>query len=152
MIESIKINEGTPAAQAEKGWFKYGKFYPYQDTTLKAIGYGHNFTSGEAYQFVNGITPAEAETLLVNDLKVHVYHAKQLAKQYSLRIPPDVQRVIVEMVYQMGYGGAQGFKKFFRALKEGNYRKAIFEMENSSWYKQTKGRVKKHIAVLAKYQ
>ena len=47
--------------------------------------------------------------------------------------PEDVQGVIVEMVFQMGFVGTMKFKKMVGHLKQRNYEGASEEMLDSKW-------------------
>lgn len=151
--EKIKVDEGTFEAQSAKH-VRNGRFQYFRDISQKGalcIGYGHNFPPSDRAKFEGGITPAEADALLQQDLVVHVNNAKKLYAQYRLQIPRDIQQVIVEMVYQMGHGSAAGFRKFFAALKNNNYRLAAAELRTSAWYRQTPNRVQGHIDVILRH-
>lgn len=50
------------------------------------------------------------------------------------------QRVLVSMVYQMGWGGVSKFPKFLAALKRGDFQDAAAEMLASAWHEQTPAR------------
>lgn len=92
------------------------------------IGYGRNIESV-------GISQAEAEILLVNDISaaIELCH-RMFSVFYSL---DDVrQEVLVNMMFNMGYSTFSGFKKFKAAIEAKNWQKAAYEMENSRWYKQ----------------
>ena len=46
------------------------------------------------------------------------------------------QRVIINMVFNLGYAGVCKFKKMIAAIEDKNYTKASDEMVNSRWYDQ----------------
>ena len=43
---------------------------------------------------------------------------------------------VVDMIYNLGFKGFSGFKKFAKAMKEKDYIKAVMELEDSKWFKQ----------------
>ena len=149
--EKIKNDEGTYAYQQSKGLARNGRFHYFLDISNNGdycIGYGHNFPPSLRSRYANGLSIAEAELLLQQDLVHHVNEAKKLYARYQLQVPREVQQIMVEMVYQMGSGSAAGFVKFFTALKNNNYRTAAAELQNSNWYSQTPERVQGHINIL----
>lgn len=141
--KDIKNDEGPIPYQTKRGYFRNGKFHVYLDSRgFPTIGYGHLVTSGENY--TNGLTESEGDTLLSKDLIKHVNGAKSIAATYNMRIPRVAQLVLVEMVFQLGKGGAMKFKNFMRCLAQGKYRTAASHLRDSAWYKQTTNRVEKH--------
>ena len=55
-------------------------------------------------------------------------------------MPPEIQGVIIEMCYQMGYSGFCKFKKAIANMKDKNWKGASEEMLDSKWAKQTSNR------------
>jgi lysozyme len=53
------------------------------------------------------------------------------------------QRVLVSMVYQMGWGGVSGFPKFLAAVKREDFDAASAEMLDSAWHAQTPARAER---------
>ena len=43
---------------------------------------------------------------------------------------------IVDMIYNLGFKGFSGFKKFAKAMEKKDYIKAVMELEDSKWFKQ----------------
>ena len=52
------------------------------------------------------------------------------------------QHCILEMAYQMGVEGVQGFSKMIEALRNGDYSRAAAEALDSLWAKQTPSRAR----------
>lgn len=52
-------------------------------------------------------------------------------------MPPEVQGVIIEMCYQIGFTGVMKFKKMIANMKDINWKGASDEMLDSLWAKQT---------------
>lgn len=54
--------------------------------------------------------------------------------------PAQVQRVLVNMAFNLGRNRLGRFKNMIRAVNEGNYAKAADEMVDSRWYNQVGNR------------
>ena len=101
------------------------RLYPYPDDKgFLTIGYGHNLTA-------NGISWAIAETLLDEDL----HHASD--KYFSLPIDiqrslnPPRRRVIVELIFWLGFSGLLKFDKMLAAIAQGDFETAANELMDS---------------------
>lgn len=55
-------------------------------------------------------------------------------------LPDQVQRVLVNMAFNLGRGRLSKFKKLITAVNEGNWQKAADEMVDSRWYNQVGNR------------
>jgi len=58
-------------------------------------------------------------------------------------LPTTAQHTITEMVFQLGKLGVSKFRNMWKALQEGNFIGASYEMLDSKWNKQTPNRCKK---------
>ena len=58
-------------------------------------------------------------------------------------MPPEVQGVIIEMCYQMGFSGFKKFKKAISNMQDKNWKGASEEMLDSRWAKQTPNRARR---------
>lgn len=56
---------------------------------------------------------------------------------------PEVQRVLINMAYQLGIEGVSRFHKMIDALVNHDYPRAADEMLDSKWAKQTPARAKR---------
>lgn len=111
------------------------KFQAYLDTKGNiTIGVGRNIK-------VKGISNDEAMLMLAND----IFQATKLANQFPWfqGLSNNRQLVIVSMIFNMGYVGFLGFHKMIEFLAQGNFNRAAFEMQNSSWSKQVDDRAKR---------
>jgi len=89
-----------------------------------------------------GITQDEAMEMLDNDIdRVNAQLAKALP--WLETKPPDVQRAIANMTFQMGIGALLKFKKMLAAIQARDYNAARREALNSAWAKQTPQRAKR---------
>ena len=120
LIERLKVNEGfrSQVYKCSEGF----------DT----IGYGLAIKDLE-------LTEKEAEYLLANRVSQKHLHLLDNLNWYK-DIPPEVQSVILEMVYQMGFSGFKKFKKAIANMKDKNWKVAADEMLDSRWAKQTPNR------------
>ena len=82
-----------------------------------------------------GITPDEAEYLLVNDID---RRAAELQKRKAFRdAPRPVKRALLNMAFQLGFNGLLGFTKMWQALERRDYDTAATEALDSKWASQT---------------
>ncbi|GAB6045085.1 lysozyme [Caminibacter profundus] len=119
LIETIKKHEGF-------------RGMPYKDSLgIPTIGYGTKLP----------ITEEEAEMLLQHRLDKKILELSD-REPFYLELPQKAQEVIANMAYQMGVNGVLRFKKMWKALKNGDYKKAADEMLDSRWAKQTPNRAR----------
>lgn len=116
---------------------------PYVCTAGKwTIGYGYNyqdrgFTTEVMTEILkSGFTEKLAEELMKEDVKHCVTTVEKVYPFYHGLSEPR-QAVVVDMVYQMGLGGFQKFRKMISALVLGDYKQASAEMKDSRWFKQS---------------
>jgi lysozyme len=97
----------------------------------------------------NGITDAEADYLLSNDIA-------KVSAQLDAALPwwrdqtPARQAVLASMVFQMGLKGTLGFTQTLAAVRAGAYAAAATRMLASTWAKQTPARVERLAAMMRK--
>jgi lysozyme len=115
--------------------------YPYRcPAGYLTIGYGRNLE-------VKGISIDEAEMLLNNDVNETIELLLNGLEFFTM-LPEQAQEVLVDMTFNMGFGGVLKFKKFLEALKNKDWEKAAQEMENSLWYKQTGNRARELVKII----
>ncbi len=147
ILTTIKNNEGSLDYQRKRGMFKNGLFHVYKDSLgFDTIGYGHLVKTKENY--ASGINEESADNLLRRDVNGAIQDADHWIPLQGH--PEVVQRVLVEMVFQLGINKAKKFIKFAAAIQEKNYSRAGQELKNSTWYQQTPQRVEQHVIDLQK--
>lgn len=99
------------------------------------IGYGRLLSAP------GGITQAEAEYLLANDIAKAQSEAATLPAYAKL--DPVRQGVVAEMVFQMGIGGVKAFHNTLAALERGDYPAAAAGMRASLWARETPARAER---------
>lgn len=115
-VELIKLHEGL-------------ELTVYKCTAGKnTIGYGRNLDD-------KGITEAEAEVMLVNDM---AEHETWLQNEFAFwgELNEARQAVLIDMTHNLGRTGLLGFKNFIAALAVADYSKASVEMLDSRWARQ----------------
>ena len=116
LIERIGVNEGFRSK-------------PYQCSEgVWTIGHGLTWiTEEESLSILSGRI-SELHLKLSDDL------------DWYGDMPPEVQGVIIEMCFQMGFTGFCKFKKAIAHMKDSNWKGAADEMLDSLWAKQTPNR------------
>ena len=117
---------------------------------IERIGVNEGFRS-KPYQCSEGVwTIGHGLTWLTEEESLHILTGRipqrhlKLSSQLSWYddMPPEIQGVIIEMCYQMGYSGFCKFKKAIAHMKSKNWKEASEEMLDSLWAKQTPNRAK----------
>ena len=113
LIERIGVNEGFRSK-------------PYQCTEdVWTIGHGLTWLT-------------EEESLTILSSRISGLHLKLLDDlDWYKDMPPEVQGVIIEMCYQIGFSGFCKFKKAIAHMKDVNWKGAAKEMLDSKWHRQT---------------
>ena len=92
------------------------------------IGIGRNLED-------KGITEKEAVMLLENDIQECIQDLKTLFQAFD-QLPESVQRVLVDMRFNLGPSRFRHFKKMIVAVKNQDFIQAAAEMKDSRWYAQ----------------
>jgi lysozyme len=134
LVADLVRDEGT-------GPMIRGRLMPYTDSTGHlTIGFGRNLED-------RGISLEEAEMLLRNDLK-DVQREMAEAFPWAMFLDPVRQRVLANMLFNMGLPKLQGFHSTLRAMKAGDYTTAADQMRRSLWYGQTKRRAERLVQMM----
>jgi lysozyme len=108
----------------------------YKDSLGKdTIGYGHLITKTDPFVEGEYYDTATLENLFEQDFQIAFDQADQLLA--GAQVCEDAFGVIVEMLFQLGYGGVSKFKMMLNALQNHNYETAAQHMLNSEWHRQT---------------
>jgi len=89
----------------------------------------------------SSLTQAQIDSLLLTDLGQAKADAQELVPTLP-SLPPAVQGVITEMVFNLGKKGLSAFTNFLAQIKQQNFSAASSEMLNSDWAKQVGARAK----------
>tara|TARA_A100001388_G_scaffold182614_1_gene136867 strand:- start:588 stop:1004 length:417 start_codon:yes stop_codon:yes gene_type:complete len=120
LIEQLRLHEGV-------------EHKPYTDTVGKlTIGVGRNLDD-------RGLSDDEIDYILANDIKIVENELDVWWKDWRT-MDETRQRVVADMLFNMGRPTLAKFKNFLSALQEQDYERASVEMMDSNWARQVKGR------------
>ena len=120
LIEQLRLHEGV-------------EHKPYTDTVGKlTIGVGRNLDD-------RGLSDDEIDYILANDIKIVENELDVWWKDWRT-MDETRQRVVADMLFNMGRPTLAKFKNFLSALQEQDYERASVEMIDSNWARQVKGR------------
>ena len=109
------------------------KLHPYQCTANKTtIGVGRNLSD-------NGITSAEAELMLANDMD-NVFSDLDRNIPFWQSMPYNVRLVLCDMAFNLGIKRLCKFTRMLEALEERDFELAAEELIDSTYAKQVKKR------------
>ena len=121
------INEIADTLKIDEGFSKHC----YTCTEGKhTIGFGRNIDADGGL----GISEEEAEFLLHNDIKRTIKECKNW--DWFDRQPDRVKRVLVELVYNIGYPSASNFNLMLSALAQDDLATASSELLDSKYARQ----------------
>ena len=103
------------------------------------VGYGHNLEAKPIPQSI-------AEKLLECDIGDCMAQCELWPWFFSLN--DTRKRVIVNMVFNIGFNGVSNFKKMISALENKDYVLAAAEMTNSKWYAQVGDRATRLVTMM----
>ena len=113
---------------------------PYKDKLGNlTIGYGHLIKKNEVYLKNKNQTHQYLLDLFQKDFKKAVDAYNKNFFKYNFN--KKEERLLIEMIFQLGIKNVLKFKKMISNLKSKNKYLTAFEMMNSLWYKQTPKRV-----------
>lgn len=93
------------------------------------------------------LTTEQIDALLKKDIENAVSDAQSAVSNFD-SLTPARQFVVVDMVFNLGIGGFQGFTNTIAAIEGGNYEQAGNDMQQSHWYGQVGDRAVQDIAMM----
>lgn len=110
--------------------------FPYTDTVGKlTVGIGRNLTD-------RGLSDDEIDYLLQNDIAL-VLDEMARAFPWAKRMEPVRQRVLANMIFNMGLPVLRGFVQTLAAMQRGDYEAAATAMRRSKWARQVGARAER---------
>jgi lysozyme len=88
------------------------------------------------------VTDKRVTELFVADAESAIKDCKKLFANFDT-MPEDIQHILVNMMFNLGYTRLSKFKNFKAALDVRNWKKASIEGRDSLWYKQVPNRAKR---------
>lgn len=135
VYEQLKIDEGV-VYKIYKDHLGYPTF-----------GVGHLIVEDDPeYREPNGtpISEERVQEVFEKDLDVSINECKKLyGDEKFLKLPDEVQQILVNMMFNMGRPRLSGFKKFNAAIEAGNWMEAAKEGRDSRWYNQVTNRAER---------
>jgi lysozyme len=116
------------------------KLLPYDDKTGGEVKPGHvlqgYFTIGIGHNLtINGISITISDLLFAEDVAKTTKAVLKLFPWWTAL--GDVrQRVVIDMVFNIGITGFSKFHETIKAIEKGDFHRAADQMEKSLWYKQ----------------
>ena len=101
------------------------------------VGYGHRVAIGDP------ISQEAADTLLRFDLARVVELFARLPQAYRCALDPCRRRVVCNMLFNLGLGGALNFRRMWEAILAGDFDRAAAEMLDSKWARQVGQRARR---------
>jgi lysozyme len=96
------------------------------------------------------LTKEEASYLFEQDLARATTDTNNMYADIWDQLSGPRQNVLINMMFNLGRGGLEGFVKMNQALIAQDYDEAANQMEDSKWYRQVKGRGKELVTQMRK--
>ena len=112
------------------------------------FGVGHMVKPHDPeYGYMAGtpVTPMRVNDAFSGDVGIAINDCHRVFSDYD-DYPVEVQKIMANMMFQLGINRFRGFKKMIAAVKDRNWSLAGDEMRNSRWNKQTHARSERLIA------
>ena len=115
--------------------------HPYIDSVGKeTIGVGHNLTD-------NGISTDAAMFILDEDIATAKQDLLKIFEDF-MELPEDVQAVMIDMMFNLGYSRFSKFKRMIAAVKIRDFKTAAKEAKDSKWCRQVGRRCDENCKIL----
>ena len=130
----------------------------YEDSLgYKTLGVGHLCQKGEPEYVLDIGTPVSQEVVdmyFEHDFEKHLEEAVKVfgSEDGFYNLPEDIQHVLANMCFQLGRPRLSNFKNMIAAVENNDWEKMAIEMEDSRWFRQTKNRAKRLIAIVDRQQ
>ena len=134
--EELKIDEGC-------------KYEIYLDHLgLPTFGIGHLVLDSDVEHGQAPGTPVSEDRVnecFARDVRIVLQDCKKLYTNFEL-LPEEVQLIIANMMFNMGYPRLSKFKGMKAAVDAGDWHRAAVEMVDSRWYQQVTNRAERLVA------
>jgi len=131
--EELKIDEGC-------------KYEIYLDHLgLPTFGIGHLVLDSDVEHGQAPGTPVSEDRVnecFARDVRIVLQDCKKLYTNFEL-LPEEVQLIIANMMFNMGYPRLSKFKGMKAAVDAGDWHRAAVEMVDSRWYQQVTNRAER---------
>ena len=117
---------------------------------LPTFGIGHLVTKDDleyGWEVGTPVSKTRIAQVFEQDLEVSIEDAQAVFKDF-IDLPETVQRILVNMAFNLGRTRLRSFKKMIAAVEAGDYQKAADEMVDSRWYRQVGVRSKELVKLM----
>lgn len=122
---------------------KDGQHVAYKDSKgFDTGGIGHLLSKEEKKTYPEGteIPDEIANTWFAEDMDEAVGGVDRMLEARRVDLPEAAYDILVNMTFNMGRGGVEGFTKMWDALEVGDYETAAAEMRDSDWFDEVGNR------------
>ena len=116
------------------------------DAPQKIAALGLDYSDVRAGQVT--LSDEQINQLFDADVDQAIADAKSIVSNFDT-IPENKQKVVVDMVFNLGAAGFSGFHKTIQAIENKDWQTAAQEMQNSRWYSQVGARAAADVDVMA---
>lgn len=107
-----------------------------------SIGIGHNLED-------NGVSDAVIDLMFKEDIQESIADlVETLFLGQFEKLPENVQHVLIDMRFQLGFNRFRKFKNMISAVQIEDWQKMTQEMKNSAWYRQVPNRANNLIKMI----
>ena len=121
---------------------------------LPTFGIGHLITEWDAeYSWEVGtpVTEERCKDAFDKDIQSVIDDCKKLYINFD-ELPDDVQLIVANMMFNLGYPRLSKFKKMKLAIDDSDWLEASLQMEDSKWYSQVPKRAERLVNRMAQQQ
>jgi len=124
------------------------RFAVYSDSRgVASVGVGHRLLPVDHLRRGDRISQAHSARYLKQDIEIAVGICLALWLTWHV-YPEEVQQVLAQMAYQLGYTGFEGFRHFAGAIEHRHWQAAARHGRQSRWYRQVPQRAERLMARL----
>lgn len=128
---------------------------PYDDKTGKTLKTGDiiqgKITIGVGRNIQDlGLSEDEIDYLLTNDINRVIKRLTKLFPQFDT-FPKEVKLVLIDMMFNLGATRFRQFKNMIKAVKNKDWTKMRYEIENSRWCRQLPYRCQDNLKIIDKF-
>lgn len=91
------------------------------------------------------ISKSRIDFILRSDITYAINDARFFFPEFII-LPKEVQSIVVNMIFNLGYRRFTKFVEFIFYVNKGNWKRAADEMVNSAWYQQVPKRAKRLVS------
>jgi len=109
---------------------------------LLTFGVGHLVTENDPEyggSVGDKVSESRVDECFIKDIGTVVIDCKRLYQEFE-ELPEEVQLILANMMFNMGFPRLSKFKNMNKAILDGDWNKAADEMIDSRWYRQVTNR------------